>query len=278
MRKTILAFLIALALAAPLAAQTPVAAVASADDTDIAFLVRYVGAENSATVAVAVAGQLTFQVGGAAYTGFECPVAGALGGIIDTTNAACNTIQEVVDTINGNCTGCASDFRAVTVDALGTDSSDNTLLTIGATQVTRSDGLPIYYESAQVDFATRALTNCRTIDCFGVSPRGSINENPFGGTQTFLQWINGSLTFDGGGVSTFTVYSVKSSNKTAGKETVTTLWSGAGAATTVLKEISAFQNVPLIGRPHEKIIVRMTGSGVTSTMRMLAYGRIDSVH
>ena len=277
MTKRILLTLAALALTIPLTGQmaTVVNQFVSAYDVGVAVLVRYVGTNSSATVAVVQGGAMTFQVGGVAYTGFECPVSGALGGIIDTGQTACDTLGEVVDSINGNCTGCSSDFRAVIVDGLRTDSSAF-LLARSTSQVTLAGGVPLYQDtSANFDVGeTRAVIppNCRTdIRCF-MSPQGKLLENPSGGTQTFVNWIEGYSTY-GSGTSTLNVYSVKASNKTAGAETVTTLWSEAMGVTATNKQFSQFQYVPLYSRPHEKMVVRISNSAAQATVRLLVSGQ-----
>ena len=275
MRKLlILAVLLLIATSAT--AQVPVS-VTYGDDAGIAMLVRYVGSTTSATVAVdAGTGDLTFQVGGVAYTGFECPVAGALGGVIDVSNAACNTMGEVVDTINGNCTGCSSDFRAVLIDSLRTDTSDDALVTIGATQVTRTDGLQLNIDTSVALIESRALVPCRTnIACYlSGAPNFSLLENPFGGLWPSLQWFQGYSTY-GAGTSNLYVYSVKPSNKTAGSETVTTLWGPeAMGATTVVKQFSYWQNLLLPGRYNEKMIVRITNDTAMATTAGFALGQL----
>jgi hypothetical protein len=272
MRFKIFALALLTLLAVPaFAQQQPVSQFSSADDGSVAILVRYDGTENTATMAVVQGGDMTFLAGGAAYTGFECPVSGALGGIIDTSNAACNTIDEVVDTINGNCTGCSSVFRAVAVDALGTDSSE-VFLAAGATEVTRTDGLPVYFDTSAA-FATgegRALipTACRTdIGCF-LTPSGNIIENPFAGQQTVVTWVEGYSTY-GAGTSVLNIYSVRASNKTNTVETVTTLWNEVMGATTANKQFTQFQYVPIYGGYNEKIIVRIVNSNAMATTRLL---------
>jgi len=274
MKKTLFALLAALTLALPVIADYPVTQYVYADDVSTAILVRYVGTATSATVASASTATMTFQVSAGAYTGFECPVSGALGGIIDVTNAACNTLGEVVDTINGNCTGCSSDFRAVIVDGLRSDTSA-LLLTVSTAQATRADGVPIPQDTS-ANFAvgeTRALVpgNCRTNIACWVTPAGKIIENPFGGTQTFVRWIEGVTTY-GSGTSDLNVYSVKPSNKPAGSETVTTLWNEAMGASTVNKQFTQFQYVPLIGKPHEKVVVRISNSAAQASVRLLVDG------
>lgn len=258
--------------------QVPVNQYVSADDVSVAMLVKYfpgASSNSSATVAVVQGTSLTFQVGGAAYTGFECPVAGALGGIIDETNAACNTMGEIVDVINGTAESFASGFfRAVLVDAIRADSADDLLADAG-TQVTTAAGHPIYYDTSE-NFAVgegRALLpgDCRTnISCF-VTPHGKLLENPYGGQQAFVTWVEGYNTY-GAGTSIMRVLSVKPSNKASGAETVTTLWSEAMGATTANKQFTQFQYTPVIGRLNEKLIVRVVNSNAQATVVLLAAG------
>jgi hypothetical protein len=267
MKKIIALAISALALVGIYAYAASPVAVALTDDAGIAMLVRYVGSNTSATVAVAAGGDITFQVGGTAYAGFECPVSGALGGIIDVSDAACNTMGEVVDIINGNCTGCSSDFRAVLIDSLRTDSSDDSIVTIGATQVTRSDGLELNIDTSTALVESRALVQNRNniAGYLGGPPNFRLLENPFGGQTTSLKWFEGYSTY-GSGTSLFTVESVKPSNKTAGSEVVTRLWGPeAMGATTVNKQFTYWQALPLPGRPNEKLIVRVTNSAALAS-------------
>lgn len=271
--------LIALLLAAvPAVAQEPVNQYVSADDGSVAMLVRFfpgVSTSDSATMEVAQGGDITFLVETAAYTGFECPVSGDLGGIIDTTNAACNTAGEIVDIINATAASFSTGFfRAVLVDAMRADAVAD-YLTAGAAETTRIDGLPIYYDTS-ANFAvgeSRALLpgSCRTdISCF-VTSAGNLIENPLAGTRSTLTWVEGVNTY-ASGTSVLYIYSVKSSNKASGTESVTTLWSEAMGATTVNKQFTQFQNVPVIGRSHEKLIVRVTNSAAQASVVLLAAG------
>jgi hypothetical protein len=274
MRSKLFALGFVLLLVAPVFAQErPVSQFSAADDGSVAILVRYVGSDSSAdaTMAVVQGGAITFEIDSTAYDGFECPVSGDLGGIIDVSDGDCDTVGEVVDTINGNCTGCSSDFRAVIVDALTTDASAD-FLADAADQVTRTDGLPIYFDTS-ANFAvgeTRALIppECRTdISCF-ITPNGGIIENPFAGQQTVVTWIEGYSTY-ASGTSILYVYSVKPSNKTATTERITTLWSEAMGATTANKQFTQFQYVPIYGRANEKVLVRVTNSAAQATTRLL---------
>lgn len=278
MKKMILTLAL-VTLTAPAFAQVPVG-LPIADDTGIAMLVRYVGSATSATVAVdAGTGDLTFQVSAAAYTGFECPVSGALGGVIDVSDAACNTLGEVVDTINGNCTGCSSDFRAVLIDSLRTDLSTDTLVTIGATQVTRTDGLQLNIDTSVALLDSRALVPNRTdiSGYLGGAAQGfRLLENPNMGQWPFLRWFEGYSTY-GAGTSLFSAYSVKPSNKKAGAETVTQIWGPeAMGATTANKQFTYWQNNLLPGRKDTKIVVRFVNSTAMASTGGFASGEVRS--
>ncbi len=275
---TIFAALAALLVGAPAFAQNPVVSVVSADDTDVALLIRYVGTGTSATVAVAAGGDMAFEVAAAADTTVNPSATnycGATPGTLDlsTPEASCNTLGEVVDVINSS-----ANWQAVIVDGLRSDTVDNVLLAAVAAEATRVDGLPIYFTSADKDFTSRALLppNCQTdIRCFTTNPGAGapLMATPAGNTYTDLRWLAGLLTTDSGGTSTFTVYAVRERNKAAGSTAVErTLWTGTGAATTVQKEWDIFLNVGLRTQRGEKMVVRMSATGTTSTFRMQAFG------
>lgn len=276
---TLLAVLLALGATTPTyidaqSAPTPTFAAVS-DDTAIGMLVRYVGSASSATVAVSAGGDITFQVSAAAYTGFECPVSGALGGIIDVSDAACDTLGEVVDIINAS----GSDFRAVLIDGLRSDSSNDTLLTFSATQVTRRDGYPLYLDTDVALFDSRALVPNRTdiSGYLGGPPNHYLLQNPYSWGPTarpYLRWYEAKSTY-GSGTSLAYVYSVKAVNKAAGSETVTTLWGPeAGGATTATKQFSYWQTNNLPGRPYEKLMVRLVNSAAMASTGGFASGEI----
>jgi hypothetical protein len=65
---------------------------------------------------------------------------------------------------------------------------------------------------------------------------------------------------------------VKTSAKASGASTVTTLWSEAMGNTATVKQFTQFQYIPLIGRPNEKVIVRITNSAAEASVIMLADG------
>lgn len=281
-KNTVLAFAFAVAAwagAAYVYAQSviPVGITIAAVSTDVPILVRYVGSATSADVAVdAATGDLTFRVSTAAYTGFECPVSGGLGGVIDVSDAACNTMEEVVDTINGNCTGCSSDFRAVLLDSLGTDNANNTLITLAATELTRTDGLGLLNDGTTAFYASRALVpaDMRKIQPYlGGPPSYRLLENPFAGRQAWVRYMDATTTY-GSGTSNFKVYSVKTSNAVNTRETITTLSTLAGGASTVFGAVTNFVNNPLPCRVNEKCIVRIENSAAMTAAVFNATGEL----
>ena len=277
MKKLILTLALALGLASVGSTQVgnPVSGHVSSDTAgSVAMLIKYVGtATPSATtdVAVAAGGDMTFRVAGVASTTVNsAAVCGAVVGTLDLSTPAgtCDTLGEVVDVINAT-----SDWRAVLVGGLRTDSSDNTITTFAVASAMRAEGLPLYFDSAVSLTTSIAMIpdNCKTdIRCF-MSPQGLLKENPNGGTQTDARWIEGYATYATTG--TFNIYSVKESNKAGtGSSVITTLHTEAAAASGTNKQLTQFQNYPLLGKPHEKVIVRITTTGASSAFNLHAYG------
>lgn len=256
---------------------TPVSAAVVADDTSVAVLVKYYGTATSADVAVAANGDITFRQNAVADTTLECPVSGALGGVIDVSDAACNTLGEVVDQINKS-----SVWRAVILDGLRSDTADDSLLTFGATEATLAQGLALKFDTDTVGFLeSRALSTCRTIDCLipargltsaGVAP--PLEPNPWKGTQTVFFYANATSTY-GSGNSNFQVYSVIPKLTAAGaSEQANIIYQVAGGATTVNKEFTVWQNVGLYGDPDAKVIARLKNSAAMASVTFIASGRV----
>jgi hypothetical protein len=253
----------------------PIYSAVIADDTDVAVVIRYVGpaVAGACTVQSATGAGITFVTNGAADTSFECPIAAPLGGVIDTTNAACNELGEVVDSINSsrNAAGVQL-WSAFILDGLRTDPS-NSLLTVGATDAKPTTGVNLLWDTSVIDQLTRALVPCRNFAC--QAPAGYLRPvvNPQRHTMTDLIAVTGNATFDGGGTGTWTIYSVQPIS--ASGETVTQIWTQAGAATTVTSTIGA-STWPwgLPGLNDTKIVLRYAGTGNTSTFRLTAYGVI----
>ena len=240
----------------------------AADDTDVAFIVRYVGATPSVDDTVTTASNtITFKQNGAADTTLECPIVGGLGGIIDTSNAACDTLGEVVDTINGS-----ADWEAVLLDGLRSDATGTTqLLAVAASDATGKAGLNVYFDTTVALKHSRALVSGRTFESFfpAEAIQGKTIPNRYLGTYSVL--VSGTFTNTyASGTSTIQVWAVVPAR---GSETVTLLWSEAAGATTATKTIGATTwPFGLIGKRDAKLVYRVVNSAAQSAVSSSGYG------
>lgn len=258
------------------------------DDLDIAILVRHVGTgtETSGLVAIdAGTGDLTFTAGALAgettVDDFECPVSGALGGVIDVSDTACNTIGEVVDTINGTCTGCIKgNWFAVAVDALGSDTSVDALVTISATSARSLDGLALLRDTSTAFEHAIAIIprEARSMKFYlGGSPEApKLLADPFVNSRAVLMQAEATSTF-GSGTSTYQVFSVNQ-KVSAGQDTtevVTNYYSQPGGATTVNQIFggaNGFGPYGVYGRKGDKLVAKLDNSAAASAVFHTAYG------
>jgi len=254
-----------------------VGVVRSADDTDPAYLVKYVGTSASATVEVSSAGDITLKHGAlsseAADSTVKCPSGGS-SGVIDVSDADCNTVGEVINAINAS-----NNWVAVPVAALLSDSSNDTLATKSATLANTSVGVPLYIDTDVALTSTVLLNHTEfTSDIgtylAGISKSGvELRLNPFV-TRTFLASARGTSTY-GSGTSTWSVIQVKPSYKrSSSTESVKTLLSGiAGGATTVQGTlVSLSDNNRIVSDDNTKLLVRITNSAAMASVTQYAFG------
>ena len=244
----------------------PAGGVTTAVSTDVTLVVKYVGA-TSGTVAVASNGDLTFSIGAvgasAVDTTIKCPSGGS-SGVIDVSDTACDTLGEVVDIINASST-----FRAVILDGLRSDSSNDTLLTISETAANAPEGLNLVNDTAVTFTHTKALVACRDFTCGWIQNRSTaappLIENPEKGLTTVI-WKSILTSTYGSGTSTVSYIDVDVHNKPSsyggsavGSETVKTLWSQTGGtSTTALTLDSTATGFFCI--PQHKCLVRILNS------------------
>ena len=235
------------------------------------LLVQYIGTNSlggNVTVDGAT-GDLTFTVGAvgasAADTSLECPVSGALGGVIDVSNAACNTIGEVVDIINGS-----ADWVAVPISLLRADSSDNTLFTLAETAATAATGLALQADQAVLFEASVAILPTEMLDIRAYYNRvggggKQLVQNPYNGWRGVFNKGIFTSTY-GSGTSGLYVYSVRRSLGGAA-DTVSTMWGPeAGGATTAAKTFDFTPIGGLFCRPDELCLVRLDNSAAMTAV------------
>lgn len=294
MRTNILKFALALtaavALAAPVAAQSPVffttpvdsvAGVENATTGDsTCILVKYVGSTaGKPTVEAAAGGDLTFKIAGSADTTTGSP---SLNGVFDlsTPAAAVDTMGELVTLINTT----GSNWKAVLVNCLASDLTDNAIFTLSATDASAPAGVSFFREatSASASSVFTAQAALLPADAYGDahtnirfwltgSPVGNttgsakVNPDPFAGWQTFVQHIRENIT-SSGTVALFEILGVKRTYDSTGKvsDTVRRIYAETGANTTVEKVVN-FHNGPVVLAPGEIAVVRQsTGTDLTA--------------
>lgn len=251
----------------------------SAVSTDSALICRYIGPNQDGEIAVdAGTGDLTFIDGTngaeAATSTFECPVSGALGGVIDVSNGSCDTLGEVVDVINAS-----SNWRCFIHAGLRSDSSNNTLATISSTSAAGPAGLALKHDAAvasnSVYYSTIALIPpyVNPLD-FYMGQANSIRNKPFANWRSILFGAVSNLTY-GSGTSDLVVYDVDVTNgltSNKGSETVNTLWTEANGATTVAKSFTAWGTQGLWGAPGHKMVVRTQNSAAATAVTLAVSG------
>lgn len=259
---------------------TTVAGSYQADDVSPAFRVRYIGTSESGSVAVdAGTGDLTFtdgtEGGEVATDTFECPVSGALGGVIDVSNAACNTVEEVMDIVNAS-----ADWRIVPVGALLNDTMVDTLLTISATAATSSRGLELMWDTSVALHHTVLLTD---VDGYEISSllagataeRGLFKPNPYAGYRTVAEYAVGESNY-GANASTFTITASTLALAANSSETRRTLFTQAAGADDTSKVwgngTNAFPPQGIRGNPGERLLLRITDTVTMDTAKLQAYG------
>lgn len=262
---------------------TPVSSSLIAADTDVAMVIKYFppagGSASALTPKVAVEsdGNLTFTVAGAAYAGFELPVSGALGGVIDVSDAEADTAGEVVDAINSTpITFATGYFRAALVGALRSDvlSTQAWLADAADTDVARPDvGEIIYWDSSALDDNTATFWNANKGASYFIGSR-DVAPNPQADTDALIQYIRSTST-NAGTVGDVTVYAVKSNYVTGrgcnaagdcgqGSEEVRTVYVDPHATTEEDSSSTEFPNGFFTS--GERVIVRIDASGADTSV------------
>lgn len=243
--------------------------------TDTAILIRYVGvpgntpANASGTVTVASNGDITLKVGAssaeAADAAVKCPSGGSAG-IIDVSDAACNTLGEVVDIINAASTG----WRAVILDGLRADSSDDTLATLAETVATSTDGLGLLRDGAVSFTQTLAMTPWRKMSDYIDNRNAALVPRPHQAYRAFLFKTVATSTY-GSGTSTIQIIENDEKLSTAGgSDSTTTIYSEAGGATTVAKTLD-FSPYGFPCSKNRKCLVRILNSAAMSAATLSEY-------
>lgn len=256
---------------------TPVSSSVVAADVSPMLVIKYFKGANttastsSTTVAAASNNTYTFVVNGAAYTGFECPVSGAYGGVIDATNGACNTLGEVVDVINSTPTNFATGyFRAAIVAGFRSDSSAAVLDQTASSNVSRPEGITLYWDSSVLDDDEVMFWDAsKGFKYFGTEK--GLAPNPRANEFSFIYAADLDVT-NGGTVGDFNCYAVKENygfgaNDSVGfgSETVRTIIGPLPAATGATSGTITVLPYGFYAK-EEKVFCRVDSSGADTSV------------
>jgi len=253
----------------------------NAVSTDVGIYVKYVGTgDGVATVEVAAGtGDLTFIDTGAATDSFECPVAAPLGGVIDVNDAACDTVGEVLDIINAS-----GDWVAVAAGMLRTDSTDDALNTLAATDAKSPNGLGLLKDTIVALNITNVVfpvsDGGRNAGLQNWLPFGQtkLAKNPFKDRATTLLYASENVT-SSGVIGQFVVYCVTPNyDPNGGSEVVQTLYTETGAATTVTGYINEFVNAGGLTCTGGKMLVRMSAGTDLTVPLVLSSGYVRRIN
>lgn len=242
----------------------------SVTSTDnVCILTRYVGAgAGKQTVEVAAGGDITYKLATVADATTGSP---SLNGIFDlsTPAAAVDTYGELVSLINTT----GSNWKAVLVNCLAADTTDNTLVTLAATDATTPKGVALYRDNTvSLTSLVSALPPGADTDIrfwtTGTSVNTRINPNPFGNFQTFVQAIHEKIT-SSGTVGQFRILGITPTYSSTGvySEVVRVIFSTLGGATTVDNNQS-FDGFPIVGAPNEKLAADITTGTALTVINM----------
>lgn len=234
--------------------------------TNIPILIRYIGSSTGGgEVTVASNGDITLSINTVADASVKCPSGGS-SGIIDVSDAACDTFGEVINVINASST-----WRAVLLDAVASDSSNDTLAALSITTADSVDGLGLLADGTVALNTTYNLTTLTSLKDYVEPVTYRLNPNAYAESTRQLLSATANATISAG-ATTFQVLcaqGVFAPTTRAYSETVRTIYAIPGAATTV----QFTPTVPTLGfmcNQGEKLLVRYKGSSANFTAASIA--------
>ncbi len=238
-------------------------------------IIKYVGTTaGKPDVAVAAGGDMTLRIAGVADSTTGSP---SLNGVFDlsTPAAAVDTMGELVNLVNTT----GSNWRMVLVGCLASDFTDNAIDTLSVIDAAGPGGVVLFRDavvasatstfSAQValypeDKATDIRFHLSGSPVGATTGSTKVAANPLNNYVTYVQNVREKITSTGT-IGLFEILGVRRTYDSLGKvnETVRTIWSETGAATTVEKA-KDFNSGPIVSARGEVIVVRQrTGTDLT---------------
>jgi hypothetical protein len=273
MKRFLFALLAILVLAVPAVAQDPMVGIPIntglvADDTSVALLIRYIGSGPGKVAVGSNAITLTSGTAGdTADTTVECPLSAPYGGVFDLTNAACDTLGEVVDVIN-NTSG--SLWRASIVAGFRTDNTYATnqkLLDRAATMA--NTPVTLFWDTSVIFTNSIALGAQNWSTYFDANNK--LLSKPYQKQIFKLVSLDAVGTY-ASGTSNIEAYEVDVTNDPIsgkGVETVKKVMSRASGATTVWANVTPANGNGLFFGRGKKVVIRVTNSAAMATTQLL---------
>jgi hypothetical protein len=249
-----------------------------ADDKSIAFLVKYVGTEESGTVEIDTNGDVLTKDGdyGSEAAAGNALETGGTAGTIDVSDVNANELGDVIDALNAN-----ANWIAVAIDStLGElteakGGSGLAFLDSGPTQAKVAKGIPVYWDTTAAwrDAVLVAPDAFRTdIRVYQDSETSVDPSFPFKGTSTKIADFDALSTY-GSGTSTIKIYqedpSVTSDRSLKATKEVYSL---AGGATTVV--VNKEFRTPLESERGTRLIVAIENSAAQSVVGLHVSGQL----
>lgn len=280
MKKLLLGLILAVFVAAPLQAQSgylralgrymdaeTITYTQTAEDTDIALFVRYVGTDvGTNTVEVNAGGDLLFVDAGTAGPDVSviCP-SGGTGGTIDVSDAACDTLGEVIDIIVGD-----ANWTGAIHAGLRSDTSTDTLLLLAAADAGLVEGLSLEWDTDVANTVTWVVSLTSSLqDYVGNDRTGDVLSNPYAGLRAVFQEMSFNIDFSVS-LGTYAILSVAVDN-VAETETVNTIVTGLSAADATLTTVQPLLPFGYVGGKNEKMIVRFTDGGTIAGVTLVNF-------
>lgn len=268
-------------------ARNVVMAVTADDPTTrqfVGLIVEYIGAEDSCLITTASNNSIASAIGAegseAADTNFTV---GSTPGTIDLTNAAANTMGEVVDFINN-----LADYKARLVCLRRADDADTTgaLVAVTSQQAKVSGGLKLAVDTSVADHVSCELsildgtmfsggsTSGQTADNRQVRNIGGLNGDYKRSSLVELYQVDETLTYSGTG--TFEVIEVDDFNKTD-----EVIYSGGIPAASTSAGSKSFGQLGVSGitaRVGRRLIVRLRAATSVAVSNLAVYGKLKSIN
>jgi hypothetical protein len=252
-------------------------AAVTAVDTAPVILVKYIGPTVQAHTFAVTTFDYIFTVGGAADATINVQATtpcGAAVGTLDTNDADCNTLVELVNEINAS-----PNWLAIPLGGLPADSVDTGGASSGAdvvSVVTPQAGTVVYGDSSDNLNTTLTFYPGNRVDVRDYvtgTPAAYKPMSPWQGLISTLQYY--VMNYVGTAVTTNGIFLVKDAwTGATGKTwspTSRQIYGFTGAATGVDKALD-FSNAPLFGNRGERFVVRSTSTATHTSPKAVAFG------